>query len=224
MGEDHLVGVHRPDVERILGAFLNEELLEHPMASLHVESTFLEERRQLRSRGDSGIGLKNVPTSEQLLFISQPNIGDSFSRMAAELAADPDVGFDIVYKLHPHEYYGWRATYPELVDADSTVVDSDDPPLYELFARSSAQVRVFSTAIYEGLSFDLDTYLIDLLGIEHHANLYRDGPAKLVGSSQELRQALARPESGIVDPERFFNSNAIANVEEAFSTIEQDLQ
>jgi hypothetical protein len=206
-----------PDYYLSWGRFWNEQV-EFPIPDDHVIPVGYPYLERTRRR------YEDVSTREQLLFVSQPNVGRSLSQMAAELAADPDVDFDVVYKLHPHEYDDWRAAYPELVDADSTVVDSDEPPLYELFAQSSAQVGVFSTAIYEGLSFDLDTYLVNLPGVEHLANLYRDGPAELVESSQELRRALARPERRAVDPARFFEPNAIENVARAFATIEQDLQ
>ena len=97
-----------------------------------------------------------------------------------------------MYKLHPGEYDRWREAYPWLVDADIKVIDSSEPPLYELFARSSVQVGVASTAIYEGLTFDLETYIYDCQGWAVTKPLVADGAATLVASADELADMAAR--------------------------------
>lgn len=201
-----------PDYYFSWGEFWNDQV-EFPIPDDHVMTVGYPYLERMRRQ------YEEVEQTEQLLFVSQPNIGDPLASAAVTLASASELDMNVVYKLHPHEYADWKALYPQLVDADLDVVAGDDRPLYELFAESSAQVGVFSTAIYEGLSFEIDTYLMDLPGVEHLATLYEDGPATLVGSSEELITALASPESESVDPTYFFEPDAVANIQRAFETV-----
>ena len=80
-------------------------------------------------------------------------------------------GYDFIYKLHPGEYSTWKENYPKLVEADKldnfSVIDSNEPELYKLFAESEYQVGAFSTAIYEGLAFNCKTFIVDVPGVEY---------------------------------------------------------
>ena len=42
------------------------------------------------------------------------------------------------------------------------VINSSDVQLYELFAEADIQVGVTSTSLYEGLLYNLDTYILDI--------------------------------------------------------------
>ena len=150
---------------------------------------------------------ENTRSQGQILFISQGTIGEQLSKFAMEVDRHPDVDHDIVYKLHPGEYDRWRNEYPWLVDADFEVIDGSDPPLYELFARSSTQVGVGSTAIYEGLAFNLDTYVYDCPGSEILLPLIEDGAATLISSTDDLVGA-RKTKPNIFDQDRFFRSGA----------------
>lgn len=85
--------------------------------------------------------------------------------------------YEFIYKLHPGEYETWIENYPylirtlELVQEEKNisfkVIDDNKTPLYELFATSEYQIGAFSTAIYEGLSFNCKTFIIDVPGIEY---------------------------------------------------------
>lgn len=93
-----------------------------------------------------------------ILFLSQGTIGDELSKFAVEVS-NSFKEYKVVYKLHPGEYNQWKKIYPWLVDTNIDVVDSDNPPLYEIFSKSKIQVGVYSTALYEGLSFGLQTFI-----------------------------------------------------------------
>lgn len=149
----------------------------------------------------------HLDRKEQILFLSQGTIGEQLSRFAVEMAQDPEIDHEIVYKLHPGEYERWREAYPWLIDKDITVIDESEPPLYRLFAESSVQIGVYSTAVYEGLCFDLETYLYDCSGVEDLQILIDEDVAKLVSSVEEFKTNLSS-EAGKFDPEKFFASNA----------------
>ena len=98
----------------------------------------------------------------QIIFLSQPTVsGKRLSRIAAQCSNEFDLEYDIIYKLHPREEEDWEDMYPWLQDADLRVATSLDEPLYELLARSSIQVGASSTALFEGILFDLETYILD---------------------------------------------------------------
>ena len=125
--------------------------------------------------------------SKQVLFISQGVIGKYLSKVAFEFASSrPDL--KIIYKLHPGEYETWRQNYPELVNDlnNFTVIDNNQTPLYELFAKSSYQIGAFSTAIYEGLMFNCKTFILNVPGIEYLSDLIDEGYVFKVNNADDL--------------------------------------
>ena len=161
----------------------------------------------------------DVASERQVVFLSQGESGERLSRIATEFAS-LEHDWSVVYKLHPGEYSRWHEEYPWLEDAPLRVVDSSEPPLYELFARSQAQVGAYSTALYEGLYFDLDTYVVDVPGIECVQGLLDAGGATLIRSVDELADYLRSSSVGIgVDPDRFFRPGAEENAVSALRRI-----
>ena len=157
--------------------------------------------------------------NQQIIFSSQGSIGEQLSRTAVDFA-DLDTGYDIVYKLHPKEYGRWRAEYPWLVDADLTVVDSDTPPLYELLAQSEVNVGVYSTVIYEGFAFGLDTYLLDAPNVSRMRHLVDRGHVSIVSSAEEIASELnSKLGEDPVKTDYFFEPNAVDNILSAFDEI-----
>jgi hypothetical protein len=165
---------------------------------------------------------EDVTPERQVIFLSQGEPGRQLSRFATEFAAR-DHDWTVVYKLHPGEYSRWRQAYPWLEDAPLRIVDSSDPPLYELFARSRAQVGAYSTALYEGLQFDLDTYVVDVPGIECVRGLIDAGGATVVRSAEKLDGHLRSSSGGAgVDLTEFFRPEAEANVVSTLEEIETE--
>jgi len=194
-----------PDYLLTFGEFWNENV-RFPIPDDHVIPTgypYLESRINTYD---------NIERTEQLLFISQGSIGQELSRFAVAVDKDPRIEHKIVYKLHPGEYNRWRDEYPHLAESDVTVVDEPEPPLYLLFASSSAQVGVYSTALYEGLCFDLETFVYDVDSADLLRPLVEDGTASLVGSVDDLTRSIGKINEAHFDRERFFKSNAVGNV------------
>jgi hypothetical protein len=90
--------------------------------------------------------------------------------------------------------------------------------LYKLFAESETQVGVYSTAVYEGLAFDLDTYILDAPGSSRMEHLIEQGAASQVSSVEEFERILGEGESKF-DVDYFFESNPIENISDAFDYI-----
>jgi len=153
-----------------------------------------------------------IEPKEQILFISQGTIGHELSKFALMIHQDPRIDHEIVYKLHPGEYDRWQDEYPHLAESDMTVIDRPEPPLYQLFAESSVQVGVGSTAVYEGLCFDLNTFVFDIGKSDVLRPLVEDGAAMFVETVDELATGLESTGKSQFKKERFFKSNAVENM------------
>ena len=180
---------------------------EYPLDADHIVSVgypFIEEIKSKQV---------DVTKKKQILVISQERIGTLISRFAVKLSETRGLDYKIVYKLHPRECDNWRETYPWLADANLEVIDTTDVVLHKLFAESMIQLGVFSTAIYEGLSYGLDTYLIDAPGVEYFTPLLKTGQVRKVSSPEELLNLINKQEASLpFDSEHFFRSNAVDNI------------
>lgn len=160
--------------------------------------------------------------NNQILFLSQPMVGQQMVRFALELTQALGERYHIVYKLHPDEGADWRTHYAPLLDSAVEVVSDKDRPLYHLFAESTVQVGVSSTALFEGLGFGLPTYLLDAPGVELMPALVEAGSAQLISSPQELRELLEAHEWNVQVPgEEFFTTNALSKTVAALHKIIQ---
>jgi len=97
-----------------------------------------------------------------------------------------------------------------------TVIDGQSPSLYELFAQSRAQVGAGSTAVYEGLCFDLETYVYDVDGARKLMPLEEAGAARRIDSVDALAAQLGRG-ADTFDRERYF-------VVDAHETMQKTLE
>jgi len=161
----------------------------------------------------------NIKKRNRILFISGGGIGKEVSKFAVELSKYKNLDYDIIYKLHPGEYHRWKREYPWLDKANKEnsikVVENDNPPFYKLMAESKIQIGVNSTAIYEGLNFGLDTYLLDLPGIEYMDHLIERGNATVIYSVKEFVGYLALPRKNNgkkVNIDYFFKPDALENI------------
>jgi len=194
---------HFPDYLLTFGKYW-DDCVEYPIIEGITASgyPYLEQRREKYA---------DVSSKDQILFISQGTIGEQLSKFAVEVNEHQGIDHEIIYKLHPGEYDRWQREYPWLIDTNINVIDGSEPPLYHLFAESSVQIGVYSTAIYEGLCFNLETYLYDCFNVENLDPLIDKGTAKRISSVNELHSLLGQS-SILFDREHFFMSNATKNV------------
>lgn len=103
--------------------------------------------------------------NKKILFLTQAIITKyivSFVEEMLESGLFSD--YEISIKLHPSEFLVWRSESPELVELQERgklrIIDSFDPPLYELFKEHDTVVAVASTSSFEALYFGCSVYLL----------------------------------------------------------------
>ncbi len=145
--------------------------------------------------------------SKTVLVISQGTIGRKLSEFVWK-CKDKLKDFQVVYKLHPGEYERWRNDYPELLKLDQekniTVVDNNNTNLYGFFAQSEFVIGVYSTAVFEALSFECKVMLVDLPGIEFLEDLIKKDFVKLLKNKEDLAFQLSRGDFKKFDSNMFF--------------------
>jgi hypothetical protein len=104
-----------------------------------------------------------------------------------------------------------------LLESEVRIIDGQSPSLYELFAQSRAQVGVGSTAVYEGLYFNLETYVYDTDGASILMPLVQTGAALRIDSVDTLAAQLGRGAEPF-DREHYFAADAIYTMKK---TVEQ---
>ncbi|HZX49803.1 MAG TPA: HAD-IIIA family hydrolase [Candidatus Paceibacterota bacterium] len=148
----------------------------------------------------------------QIIFLSQPTSRGTLAEFAADLAREVGDTWHVVYKLHPEEAFVWEKRYPGLANSDVEVVKDNEKPLYQLFGESRLQVGTNSTALYEGLGFGLETYLLETPEMEM-MYLLDVGYARKVTSVQEMQSFLAKQENSQTNHgEEFFRSGSLGRM------------
>ncbi|MFC5970116.1 hypothetical protein ACFPYI_02115 [Halomarina salina] len=158
----------------------------------------------------------SVERRDQVVFVSTGEVGHTLSKQAVSLHERPDHDWSVAYKLHPGESDRWREEYPWLVDSGVEVVDESGRPLHRLFAESRAQVGVYSTALYEGVRFGVETYLVDLPWMPSPPGL--DGLATVVEPGDDLGTVLGSADPA-ADTTRFFEPNPLSAVRRAIDDV-----
>lgn len=139
------------------------------------------------------IGLPKFPQPEAMagansaLVLSQWVIGPQLAN-AVRALAKTSPGWDIVYRPHPLE---GAMVYRKIFSDCHNVRISNDKPLAAQFSKSSVQLGVYSTALYEGMAAGLRTILFDLPGIEHMDTCLQRGDAILATQPKDAAKLLA---------------------------------
>ena len=84
------------------------------------------------------------------------------------------------------------------------VLDNFNTNLYDLLARSEYVIGVYSTALYEALSFKCKVVLANLPGVEYLEDLIDNGYVKLAKNSDELVEHLGKNDFKKFDSRDFF--------------------
>lgn len=157
----------------------------------------------------------------QIIFISQYPIGKELSDIAVTLNQIMDTEeYQIVYKLHPGEYEGWRERYPALAASDIKVYDNNHADLYELLAASTYQVGAYcSTATFEGLAFNLKTYVLRNGALAELKLLCEKHLAYFFDTAEELYRLILDDPEMPEAPVHFWKENALENVRRELSAI-----
>lgn len=194
-------------------------LADYPIPPENVRSVGYPYLEATLEKFDSGrrSTTQREPAHDCVLFLSQGTVGEQLSKLAVALSTHDSFDGEIIYKHHPREYESWTDHYPWLVDADLRVVDSDSPSLYELFDTATVQVGVYSTTLYEGLAFGLQTFLLDMDRLEFVRDIVEAGWAHVIDSPDELVEELMTPTRTTVDRMQLFEP-------EPWDTFERQLK
>ncbi|MCM1495513.1 MAG: hypothetical protein NC089_06905 [Bacteroides sp.] len=191
--------IHMPIEERFL----------IPMGYPYFESRIEKYNKKYKKQKDK----------KTVLFISQSTIGRQLSRFAAEFAELAKDTMRILYKLHPGEVSVWKEQYQELGRCEFIkVIERREIDLYQLFAQSDIQVGVYSTALYEGIGFGLDTYICNLPYAEEMKALCKDGYAMFVKNPEELLYLIQRENLHLKGRE-FWTRDAVNNMKKRIEEI-----
>jgi hypothetical protein len=168
---------------------------------------------------DRGVNrFAGVGASEHILFISNPSNGKALSQFAVECAEDRRLSGNIVYKLHPKECDDWQHRYPWLLNDEIRVIDGQTPSLYELFAESRAQVGIRSSAMYEGLCFELETYVYSTGGASPLSSLVESDAAIMIDSVDALAEQLGRGVD-MFDREYYFVPDSLKTMQKTLKQL-----
>ena len=153
----------------------------------------------------------------QLVVVSQFFVGKRLATLALELDKQlPETR--IVFKPHPIVENVWRQAYPELADESVSVVTSEERSLYEVFANSTAQVGVSSTAVFEGLRFGLNSYILDEFTADYCDQLLNADAATLVSGAADISAAFSGQRVKH-DTEPFFATDSAESVDSALKRV-----
>ena len=126
----------------------------------------------------------------QIIVLSQGALGSQLSDVMLE-QMESLKAYSIIYKLHPGEYSRW-GDYKSLLILSKLpnvrIVKNED--IYKLFAESTFQIGVFSTALYEGLGFDCKTILLELPGMEYMNELIENKVVNVLYKGEKLLDIL----------------------------------
>ncbi|MCS4039946.1 hypothetical protein [Salinibacter ruber] len=151
-------------------------------------------------------------SSTKIVFLSQKTIGSKLSQLAVELSEKFGNRYSILYKLHPEEYTSWREDYNYLEGTGIEIIGESEQSLYELFSGAKAQVGVYSSAVFEGLYFGLETFIFYC---DERASLFDDLHRKeyvrYIYGSEDLVAGLKRSNENI-NKDYLFEPNAVENI------------
>lgn len=102
-----------------------------------------------------------------ILIISQKDLTDDIFRIIFEKLSDL-VGYNLFIKMHPLEFGCYKKAnfYRELVAADNVKFIENEVSIYQLMAKSTYCIGVFSAALIESIYFNSKLLLLDLPGVE----------------------------------------------------------
>lgn len=94
-----------------------------------------------------------------ILVISQWTRSQFYIDFVDELAKDKNCHYNIILKIHPEDKLDLR--YEKLKNRKNIKLISNEFNIYDCFRNADIQVGSYSTGLFEGLSFGLNTFVIN---------------------------------------------------------------
>jgi len=172
---------------------------------LAEENKFVSGFPYFRNQKERFQGVSKIP--KQVLIISQGTIGNQLSEFIWK-SRDVLKNYKVIYKLHPGEFDRWVNEYPclnKLNELDNiSIIDNNNSNLYSYLAKSEFVVGVYSTAVYDALSFNCKVILADLPGVEFLEDLAKLNYIKKVFNTNDLQNSLISDTFNKLAPDYFF--------------------
>jgi hypothetical protein len=148
-----------------------------------------------------------------ILFISQGTIGVELSKEAVKLSELLNNNYRIIYKLHPGEYVRWKNSYPWLKNTLINVIDNNDNDIHYYFSQSDFQVGVDSTSLFEGLAYNLKTYIFPFFGSFNMSEFVKKNNIETVNNSYELFNSIQKFDfNTIYDVNDFWEKDSLKKI------------
>lgn len=129
-------------------------------------------------------------SKKNILIISQWTIGFELIEFVNELAFElPE--YDFFFKLHPNEIDEFER-YNSSIRTNNISIVRNEIGLYDLFNKSVAQIGVYSTALIEGLAFNLPTFIVPIKGSEAFEGFIHDDIMIKLRSAVDITNELNR--------------------------------
>lgn len=157
---------------------------------------------------------KEIPT---VLFLSGGPIAKPMAKLALDMeqyCKERNIKVRLLFKLHPNEYQTWRELHPQLQDSSIEVIDNNERDLYYYFSISTHQIGVSSTALYEGLAFNLTTIIYKAYRYEMMLDLVQACYAHLAENLEEVMEFVLGKEEKKQELQYFWKMNARENLKE----------
>lgn len=161
---------------------------------------------------------------KMILFLSQPNHGESFSRLAAKLQEIIDKDkYKIVFKMHPNESQGWKERYSELYASDCEVLDNSNSDLYELMANAAFSIAIGNTTtLYEALLFDALAFVYYPESMAEFRALADSGIVGRFDTVEELYEKIQNYDFSMKREVSFWEKDSLERMKEAVDRIRQE--
>lgn len=173
---------------------------------------------------------KKKGKSINIIIYSSTDSSNAIQRFTNELMDQLEKNnykYRITYKLHPLEYNYTTDIWDSLKESKNVnFIDSPTKSLYELCSDADIQVGVKTTAVFEGLSYGLDTFILDTGApdIEFYmGDLVKAGFAVYGKNAEDfiafVKGKVAKKNYGQDIEDSFFTKNSLENISRGISKI-----
>jgi len=153
-----------------------------------------------------------------IIVLSQPLYAAKFHSIIYDLILLmdlKDIDYNLIYKLHPAEFDVQNKIWDKLDNHSRVeVVKSNKLHLYHYLSVSDIQIGMSSTALFEGLAFDLQTFIYRMPTTElYMGDLCQKGYAKMFESAPILFDKIREGATeAVTSNNEFFLENAKDNI------------
>ena len=184
----------------------------------YIGNLFLE--KKTKEKQENSTEFEN--NIKYILIISQSSMGEYISSFASKLSEIlENTNYKIIYKFHPNES---GRNYSNLNKDRIIQIKDNSEEIYKYQRISYCQIGISSTAIFEGISFQLPTFILknpeEFSGIEKTLKKFKQG-IYFVNNEEDvksiLKNKLVKPNKS--DIEMLWESNSKENFIKEISNI-----